>query len=357
MKKNIVVTVPKLTAPGGVSAFWNALLPEFSAIKEVELKPLEIGGYGKNILGPLIDQWRFRKKVDSSVDLVVLNPSLGFRSFFRDGLFAKQLASKKVTFVVFFHGWDPAFEKKVDKKHLNFFRTSFGKASKIFVLSNAFKIKLIEWGFKGDVIVETTNVDINLLVDFSIHQKFEHQRSTDSIKLLFLSRLLKDKGIFETIDAFVKLKEEHLNLELIIAGDGMNYEEVIEYAEHIEGVVITGHVDGQEKIELLKQSHLYCLPSYSEGLPTSVLEAMAFGMPVITTPVGGLIDFFQDEIMGYFVQPKNVQQTVEKLDLLLSNRETIAKMGMSNHNYAIEHLTSTKMSNRLYEHFTNAIIE
>jgi glycosyltransferase involved in cell wall biosynthesis len=82
---------------------------------------------------------------------------------------------------------------------------------------------------------------------------------------------------------------------------------------------------------------------------------MSFGIPVITTPVGGLRDFFQDGVMGYFVQPGNTQQIVEKLDLLLSNKETIHKIGKCNHDYAIKNLTSVKMAKRLNEHFNDMI--
>ena len=74
MKKKITVTVPKLTSPGGVSSFWNALLPEFIKFEDLDLTVLEIGGHRKNALGPIIDQWNFSKFKNRDVDLVILNP-------------------------------------------------------------------------------------------------------------------------------------------------------------------------------------------------------------------------------------------------------------------------------------------
>lgn len=351
MKGNVIITVPKLSAIGGVSSFWNGLLPELVRFENLGIKTVEIGGHGKNVLRPLIDQWNLNKVLKRDIDLAVLNPSLGYRSFFRDGLFAKQLIKKKVKFVVFFHGWDAGFESKVEQKYIKFFRASFGQASKIFVLSSAFKRKLVEWGYSGEVIVETTNVDATLLEGFSFHKKLENANTSGKVKLLFLSRLIKDKGIFETIEAFDKLRIKFPDLELTIAGDGSEFNAVEKLVNGKANIVMTGHVAGKEKIELLKNSHIYCLPSYSEGLPTSVLEAMAFGLPVVTTAVGGLTDFFQDGKMGYFTIPRNAQHVAEKLEAMLSDNEVLVRMANYNYNFAKEHLTSKIVAKRLYGHF------
>ena len=163
MIKQILVTVPKLSLPGGVSAFWNALLPEFHKMDQVHFKTLEIGGHGKNVFGPVIDLWNLRKATKLSTDLILLNPSLGSRSFFRDAFFAKYLIRKNIPFVVFFHGWNLQFEERINKKYISFFQNSLGRAKKIFVLSSDFKEKLLAWGYQGEIVVATTTVDAKLL--------------------------------------------------------------------------------------------------------------------------------------------------------------------------------------------------
>ncbi len=350
MRKKVIITVPKLTSPGGVSSYWNSILPELSKMADIEIQTLEIGGHGKNLLGPFIDQWNFKKRTAKEVDVVILNPSLGARSFFRDGFFAKRLAKKKIQFIVFFHGWDLEFEENVTKKHLKFFRSSFGEAKKIFVLSNDFKSKLLEWGYQGEVVVETTTVDTSLLSDFSIEQRLDSAKKSVKTRILFLSRLSKEKGIYETIDAFKKLSSQFPNLELTIAGDGKEFDTIATLVKNIEGIKMAGHVEGEEKTTLFKDSQIYCLPSYTEGLPTSVLEAMAFGLPVITTPVGGLKGFFQDGKMGYLVEVKDAEGLSEKLELLLSENDKKDKMAIYNYNYAHSHLLSPMVSKRLYQH-------
>lgn len=351
MEKNIIVTIPNLSAPGGVNFFWDALLPHLSKYDSLNLNTMEVGGYGKNILAPFADQWKFNRKVNAKIDLVILNPSLGYKSFFRDALFAKQLNRKKKPFVVFFHGWDLDFEKKVTEKYTRFFRNSFGKAEKIIVLSNDFKETLRQWGYEGEVIIETTAVDSALLTDFT----FEDNRALEKkIKILFLSRLLKEKGIYETIEAFRKIKHDY-DVELIIAGDGEAYDALKNFTENDDDIIMTGRVVGSEKIKLFENSGIYCLPSYTEGLPTSVLEAIAFGIPVITSRVGGLKDFFEDGKMGYFVEHKNPLQIKEKLRSLLSDREVMQKMSRFNYNYAKQHLTGAKVAKRVHGHLASLL--
>lgn len=345
MIKNIIVTVPKLTLPGGVSAFWNALLPEFKKLETVRFRPLEIGGHGNNVFGPLIDLWNLRKVTKTSPNLLVLNPSLGSRSFFRDAFFAKYLIRKNIPFAVFFHGWNLQFEKRIDEKYVSFFQKTIGKAKKIFVLSSDFEKKLLEWGYQGKVVVSTTTVNANLFNGTTFKKPINDASST--LRILFLSRLIKEKGIYEMINAFENLIAEKINVQLIIAGNGQELENLKALVANNESIILTGHVEGQKKIDLYENCDVYCLPSYSEGLPTSVLEAMSFGKPVITTPVGGLKSFFQDSKMGFFVRAESSTDLEEKLKVLLIDKSLRNKIGAFNYNYAHEHIMSDKVAQKI----------
>ncbi len=353
--KVLITLRRELVTKGGVRAYWNALLPEMHQYNNLRCSVFEMGGHGKNVFGPLIDQWKFRKQLVDQPSLVFLNPSLGSRSFFRDGFFAKQLVKKGTPFIVFFHGWNLDFEKKVDDKYVTFFLNSFGKARKIFVLSQDFKNKISEWGYKGEIIIETTNIDASLLKDFLIDDKISQIKSSTNIKILFLARLLRGKGVFETVAAFRHLSKKHDSLELTFAGDGKDLDELKDMVKNDVNIIVAGHVEGQRKIDLFRENHIYCLPSYSEGLPTSVLEAMAFGMPIVTSPVGGLKKFFKDEQMGYFVAPKNVVELEKKLELLLLDRHKMIKIGKFNYTYAKKKLLNTVVAERMYSYMISIL--
>jgi len=348
---NILITVPKLSTLGGVSNLWNSLFLSFRDIKKLNFRILEIGGHGKNPIGVALDQWNFRQNLKSDIDLAFLNPSLMVRSFFRDGLFAKQLIKNQTPFMVFFHGWELEFQQKVNTKYREFFLNSFGHAKKIFVLSHEFKEKILEWGYKGEVIVETTAVDISLIDNFSLEKKVEHQK----IKILFLSRIVREKGIFELVEAFNSIRKRIKNIELIIAGDGQDFEELKAKIASKQDIKLVGYVEGEEKIKLLKESDIFCLPSYTEGLPVALLEAMLFGLPIITTRVGGLKRFFKDKEMGYLIKPKNIIEIEEKIEMLLYDRESMKKIAQFNHEYAKKHLTNRVVSQNLYTHIKDVI--
>ena len=348
MKKiKLLITLPNLNLNGGVSAYWNSLLKELNTYEQLEIELFEIGSH-KNLLDPIIEQFKLYKLLKNNYDLVIINPSLGIKSFFRDGLFSILINKSKTNFLTFFHGWNKDFEKKVNTYFKFFFNISFINSEKIFVLSKDFKNSLIKWGFKNDIIIETTNIDKALLKDFSFQEKETNQNS-NKIKILFLARLLKEKGIVELINAFVDLSEKNDNLELLIAGSGEILSELKENHKNNINIKFLGHVENQEKINVFKDSTIYCLPSYSEGLPTSVLEAMAFGLPVITTQVGGLKDFFQDEKMGYFVKLKSSNDIKEKLKLLIENKNKIIEIGNFNHKFAEKNLLNSIVAKRIYE--------
>jgi len=357
MNNNILITVSNLKMTSGVSSFWNSLFRAFEDFNDMKFTPLEIGGHGKNLFGPLYDQWKFYKAMKNNIKLGFINPSLLNRSFFRDALFIKQLLWKKIPFVVFFHGWELDFEAVVEAKYIKFFMKTYGQAEKIFVLSEDFKKKIIDWGYEGQIVIETTNADIELIDNYSFEERIQNMQNSIPIKILFLARLIHEKGVFELLEAVKILTEKGRNIELVIAGNGEDFESLKALAVDMKNVRLTGDVQGQDKIALFKECHIYALPSYyGEGLPTSVLEAMLFGMPVLTSEAGGLKYFFQNEKMGYLVPTKNPSVLADKIETLISNDEKMLQMANYNFVYAQEHVTNIVMAKRLHQHMQELMI-
>jgi len=356
MKKtinNILVPMPNLVHKGGICSYWSAMFNSFEKFSDINFEVIKVGNTGKNIFGPLLDQWRFHSSCKNNVDMVILNPIIENRAFFREGLFAKQLVKKKIPFITFFHSMSEDFEKRVRDKYIKFFLNSYGHAVKIITLSEDVKEKIIEWGYQGEVVVEMTVVDSRLIKNFSFDEKIQNQDFSKKIQLLFLARMEKEKGIFELIDAFKKLQQDFKNIELILAGDGTAYSDVKEYVADLKGIRLVGYVEGKEKENLFKKSDIYCLPSYSEGLPVSILEAMAFGLPVVTTRVGRLKDFFIEDKMGYTSKIKDSIDLEKVLRKLLANHDDISKIGLFNFEYAREFLMSDAISKRFNRHLTS----
>ncbi len=347
--------MPNKIYKGGICSYWSAMFSSFEKFSDIEFRVIKVGNRGKNVFGPPLDQWKFHKACNREIDMVILNPTIESKAFFREALFAKQLIKKKIPFIAFFHAWNLDFEKKVTKKYRKFFLNSYGHAIKIITLSLEAKEKMIEWGYTGEVVVETTVVDSRLIKNFSFEEKIQNQNLSKKIQILFLARMEKEKGIFELIDAFQKLYMDFSNIELVLAGNGTAYSEVKDYVSNLKGICLVGHIEGEEKVKLFKESDIYCLASYSEGLPVSILEAMAFGLPIVTTSVGGLKDFFMEDKMGYISKVKDRDDLERVLTHLVNNHEKIVSMGQFNFEYAQKHLMSDTVSNSFNRHLVSSV--
>jgi glycosyltransferase involved in cell wall biosynthesis len=141
-------------------------------------------------------------------------------------------------------------------------------------------------------------------------------------KIIYVGRLIYAKGIHDLIDSLIGIK----NVELVIIGDGpyMKTLEEISKKHHIN-TRFTGTINRERIRSELANGYIFVNPSYSEGLPTSILEAGAAGLPIIATDVGGTNEIVEDKLCGFLVDPKKSKQLREKIEILLSNKYTHKK--------------------------------
>jgi glycosyltransferase involved in cell wall biosynthesis len=282
-------------------------------------------------------------------DIVNLNPSLCYDSVIRDGIFLliSKAFNKKV--IVFWHGWKVDFEELVEKKYLKLFKNIYKKADVFIILAASVKEKLKQWEFSQPIYFTTTKVDDYLIKGFDINNK----KVTNN--LLFLGRIEENKGIFETLRAFQLSQKKCPNITLTYAGNGPDekrLKKIIEN-ENVRNVNFTGFLKNHEKVRAFLYADIYILPSYTEGMPTSVLEAMAFGVPVITRPVGGIPDFFIDNKMGYLIESKNPNDFAAKIDLLYSNKNKWTEISKYNHQYAVANFMASKIAKKMMSFYEN----
>jgi glycosyltransferase involved in cell wall biosynthesis len=129
------------------------------------------------------------------------------------------------------------------------------------------------------------------------------------VQFIGLGRLGERKGTYDLVNAFVGLPEALRNRSrLVLAGDG-DVEGVRKLAAPAaDRIDVHSWIDSAERDRLLAQSDVFALPSRAEGVPMALLEAMANGLPSITTPVGGIPDVFRDGVDGTMVKPGDVDQ-------------------------------------------------
>lgn len=158
--------------------------------------------------------------------------------------------------------------------------------------------------------------------------------SKDSVEFLFLGHILEEKGIFDLMDIIISNKDElkKSKFELIIGGSGNTNKllDIIESEELSCLVQFKGWVSGEEKEKLLANCDVYILPSYKEGLPISILEAMSYGKPIISTIVGGIPEIITSGYNGILVVPGDKDAISNAIKFMLNSPIIRKNMGEKN---------------------------
>ncbi|QIP16692.1 glycosyltransferase family 4 protein [Spirosoma aureum] len=150
------------------------------------------------------------------------------------------------------------------------------------------------------------------------------------LNVLFLGAIGHRKGIFDLLDT-VRLHQAAFNGRLLlrVGGNGETEQLQAYIAEHkLESLVrFEGWVSGEKKHELLSISDVYILPSYNEGLPLSILEAMNYHLPIISTPVGGTAEAVHEGINGFLVPPGDKEEIYNRLLRFIAEPDLVTQMG------------------------------
>jgi glycosyltransferase involved in cell wall biosynthesis len=240
-----------------------------------------------------------------------------------------------VRYIYHLHGgFFPEFYKASGTLARWFIRDVFQKAETVIVLSEEWKLWVQSAFSCLHVCVIANSVPIPPVTN-------RHEVGC----LLFLGRLGKNKGIYDILIAIAKLVPEFPSIYLLAGGDG-ELDQVRDKAKSLgiaDRVEILGWVKGAAKEALLARAAIYLLPSYAENLPMSVLEAMAAGLPVISTPVGGIPSAIEDGVEGLLVPPGDTEALTEAIRRLLADSDLRHRMGEAARAKAIAKFSSEKV--------------
>ena len=154
-----------------------------------------------------------------------------------------------------------------------------------------------------------------------------------NIDVITVSRLVAKNGIMDLVEAISILKQAGHSMRTLIIGDGPMKSQIRRRISQLgleNEVILAGEVSNQELPQQLVQAKIFVRPSHSEGLGISFLEAMAGGLPIIGTPVGGIHDFLHDKETGLMCRVGDPSDLAEKIKMLLADeslRERLAAAG------------------------------
>ncbi len=211
------------------------------------------------------------------------------------------------------------------------FRAIFLRADYIQAISKYLGNWAREMGTKNPIEIVPNGVDLENLKSQISNLKINELKQKLGIKdnekiLITTSRLVEKNAIGDAIEAMRYLPD---NVKFLILGAGPLQESLklkVKSLKLENKVVFLGHVEPQEILKYLQISDIFARPSLSEGLGSSFLEAMAAGIPVIATPVGGILDFLKDGETGLFCEVRNPKSIAEKVKIIFGNNQLVEKI-------------------------------
>lgn len=179
------------------------------------------------------------------------------------------------------------------------------------------------------------------------------KKKNQKLKILFLSNLIKEKGILNFLEAMLLLKKENIDFEVHIAGDIPSFmkDEIESYFKLLGSLLIFhGVVSGQAKKDLFISSNIFLFPTHREAQGLVLLEAMATGNIILSTAAGGIPDIFKPNVNGFTIEvnnPINIVDTVLQVKKMKPN--DLKNILINNYNEVKKKYTEESFFNNLYK--------
>lgn len=245
----------------------------------------------------------------------------------------------KIPILIHFHAFSA--KSTIDKKHYKLYDKIFRSANIIVVLSESWKQGLIK-----DLNISSEKIEVVYNPCPQIVLKNDIKKTNT---ILYAGTIESRKGYMDLIKSFSKIASIYPEWKLVFAGNG-EINEGIALAKnlHVENqVVFKGWVSGVEKERLFREANIFCLPSYAEGFPMAVLDAWAYSLPVITTPVGGIPDVAKDGKNMLLFNPGDTKTLSEKLVEMISDKSLSETISNASKEFSLNEFSLDSITHQL----------
>lgn len=311
----------KKSAPGGMAAVLASYDLYFENMKFIPT--WKAGGFLTKLWYAVYGYVMFviRMLFDKEIRIVHIQGA-AFASFERNMFFVYvgKKFGKKVILHMHCAEFAPYFDPSNHKERI---LHTINICDKFLVLSNQWRDYFEHIGVRKDIIVVMNNTIAPPI-------KKETVRNTSKLKLLYLGIIGQRKGVYDLLNVLSQDAEyyrHHLQLHI---GGNSEEEKIKSYIVNNgigDFVTFEGFVKGERKIDDLNWADIFILPSYNEGLPIAVLEAMSYGMPIISTNVGGIPEVVKTGINGILIEPGDLNAIKNSIDYYIKNRSQILVHG------------------------------
>ena len=288
-------------------------------------------------------------------DLVLIPISQTTTGFIKDSVFILLASLFRKKIIIQLRGSDlKNWLSKSSSLTRAYFKYCLKRTKGVIVLGNNLKYLFKDY-YKDETIFVIPNGG-----NYAV-KKSEHK--SDEIKILYFSNLLESKGVEDVFKAIEILHKQNLSQKFSIDFVGAWYsaslqKSCMELVEK-ENLPVRVHLpkSGDEKFRFLSEAGIFVFPPRDpEGHPWAIVEAMAYGLPIISTNQGAIIESVIDSENGFIVEPRNPDKIAEKLKLLLENSQLREQMGSASRRLYLENFTEEKMADK-YTFVFNTVID
>ena len=268
------------------------------------------------------------------------------------GATLKEIGVFEGKLVTVFHGYD--ISSYLRKHGHAVYNSLFMKGDMFLPISERWKNRLIELGCSEQkIVVHRMGIDTGKFCYLP-----RKPVKDGKVRLLTVARLIEKKGVQYAVQAVADVLKRYSNIEYNIVGDGPaknTLEGLIEELNVGNNVKLLGWRHQEEIIELMKHTDVFIAPSVvggdgdEEGIPVVLMEALAQGMPVLSTQHSGIPELVQDGESGFLVPERNVEALADKLEFLIKHPEIWSEMGLKGRKHVERYFDIDKLNNRLVE--------
>jgi glycosyltransferase involved in cell wall biosynthesis len=358
MSRKILIVTKDAESLGGVANYYRLFFSKYIN-DEIQVESFDIGSRARDnyhrtrrpvgyVLDYLRDMWRLFWLLKNRPDIkaVQISPSLLPLPLIRDAgvLLLSKFFKRKV--IVFFRGWrdDMAIKIADSKLHNVLFKFTYLRADHFIVLAECFVPFVEKWGVqRNHISVSRTMYDGDLV-------SAKQNRSGNLPRFVYLSRIAVGKGILDLINAAVVLHRKGYRFTIDIYGFGDVQENMPNARDRFDAMVSElglqnicfAHefIKDGSKYSVLAEGDVFVLPTYQEGCPNAVIEALASGLFVISTPVGAIPELVSDGEQGLLHPPGDVDALAEKMAWSIERIEDLRLRSSAISEYAHKHFES-----------------
>jgi glycosyltransferase involved in cell wall biosynthesis len=353
---------PGLRLPSGISALVETIMPSLKQhvdllyLTTVEQRSLKDSGrFSIWNMALILSQYVrfFRALFHNRPDIIHLHTSQGL-AWLKDSFFVLVGKAYACHVVLHVHAADfGALYGQWPRPVKGYTRRIMRMADVVIAVST-------EWEKRLADIVPSNQVHVfrNCVAVDAVPRRHTYA-SRNEAKALFLGSVGPRKGAFDLLEAMGLLKLKDCFLHLLVAGYEERKGDLLRARKrleelHLEGMCeLVGTVHGDRKTQLLTEATMFVLPSHHEGLPIAILEALAAGLAVVATPVGGIPEVVRDGYNGFLVNPGDVQALAEKLTLLTTTPHLCEVMGQRSRELAEKEFDAKVYSKRLVDLYSS----